>query len=120
MGTTSATTTTSTTTTTTTTTKTTTSTSTTTTPRTTTQKTTTIATTTTPLPNEFTDHIMLLNEYSHENVPLLLHTDGDAYDQVPFKYNTGAKVFKSCSVKFHGEVFVYGGIGATRQVSKVG
>ena len=62
---------------------------------------------------------MLLNEYSHENTQLLLHADGGA-SEVDFTYGSGADIWKSCSVKFQGEIYVFGGTRTGKQISKVG
>ena len=61
---------------------------------------------------------MLLNQYGDGRVPLLLHTEGGA-EQVDFSYHYMTEVWKSCSVRFQGEVYVFGGQTKGTQVSKV-
>ena len=61
---------------------------------------------------------MLLNQYGDGRVPLLLHTEGGA-KQVDFTYNFMTEVWKSCSVHFQGEVYVFGGQTKGTQISKI-
>ena len=62
--------------------------------------------------------ILVLNSWSSSNIPLIIDGKGQS-KEIEFSFGPGTQVESSCSVVWHGKMFVFGGSRYKRQISVV-
>ena len=81
--------------------------------------TTTSLTTTTPAVSR--KSVLILNTRNSNNAVI---TDGNGKEEYPaddffFMFGNNTEVYRSCSVTWHGELFIFGGVNDQKQISKL-
>ena len=80
---------------------------------------TTFSSTTSTTTEETLTSVLILSTALRDNIPVILTTLGQADKSFDFSYASSAEVYKSCSVTFQNEYFVFGGYKQKRQISKI-
>ena len=64
--------------------------------------------------------MLILNTRETANVPLITNAAGDVdLDFLDFSIDNDAQVYRSCSITWGNDFYVYGGLNQTTQISKV-
>ena len=62
--------------------------------------------------------ILVLSTYSSSNVPLIMDGNGQ-HKEIGFSYGADTEVYHSCSITWHGTMYIFGGSSEKRQISVV-
>ena len=79
---------------------------------------TSFTTETTP-PMEMSTNVLILNTFSPSNRPLIINASGELGSGFTFSFGDKTEAYRSCSITWQKELFVFGGRFEQTQISKV-